>query len=193
MDAAIRSIQPSSRKLLICSVSSTFSRGDPPPFLEVKSNVFRLAAQSWQPPSTAYGRTTRFSRLRPKDEILCFIEEFSSSLEIPIIYVSHAMDEIIRLADTMVVVSEGQIAATGSVEDITSRLDLRPMTGRYEAGSVIRTIIADHDKRNGLTLLEFVGGKFTVPKNRAHRSNTSPSDPSQRCIGCNGQAARNQY
>lgn len=99
-----------------------------------------------------------------KDEILRFIEEFSSSLEIPIIYVSHAMDEIIRLADTMVVLSEGRIAATGSVEDITSRLDLRPMTGRYEAGSVIRTIIADHDKRNGLTLLEFVGGKFTVPK-----------------------------
>ena len=99
-----------------------------------------------------------------KDEILRFIEEFSSSLEIPIIYVSHAMDEIIRVANTMVLVSDGRIAATGSVEDITSRLDLRPMTGRYEAGSVIRTRITDHDQRNGLSLLEFVGGTFSVPE-----------------------------
>jgi molybdate transport system ATP-binding protein len=80
-----------------------------------------------------------------KDEILPFIEELSSELGIPIIYVSHAMDEIIRLADTLVLISDGEIAAVGSVEELTSRLDLRPMTGRYEAGSVLHATVSHHN------------------------------------------------
>ena len=52
-----------------------------------------------------------------KNEILPFIEEFSSELKIPIIYVSHAMDEIIRLAETIVLISDGRIATVGSMEE----------------------------------------------------------------------------
>ena len=99
-----------------------------------------------------------------KDEILPFIEEMSSELEIPIIYVSHAMDEIVRLADTLVLMSDGEIAAVGSVEELTSRLDLRPMTGRYEAGSVIGVRVESHGDQDGLTQLNFPSGTFHVPK-----------------------------
>ena len=99
-----------------------------------------------------------------KDEILPFIEEMSVEFALPIIYVSHAMDEIVRLANTLVLVSDGVIAAVGSVEDLTSRLDLRPMTGRYEAGSVIRVDVAEHDAENRLTRLVFAGGEFRVPE-----------------------------
>ncbi|MGB0552470.1 MAG: molybdenum ABC transporter ATP-binding protein [Alphaproteobacteria bacterium] len=99
-----------------------------------------------------------------KDEILPFIEELSSELNIPIIYVSHAMDEIIRLADMLVLMSDGEIAAVGSVEELTSRLDLRPMTGRYEAGSVINVVISKHDEAEGFTHLTFSGGTFLVPR-----------------------------
>ena len=99
-----------------------------------------------------------------KNEILPFIERLSERFAVPIVYVTHAMDEIIRLADTLVLVSDGTVAATGAVEDLTSRLDLRPLTGRYEAGSVIATRIAGHDERYGLTRLEFPGGGFSVPR-----------------------------
>ena len=99
-----------------------------------------------------------------KNEILPFIERLSDRFTVPIVYVTHAMDEIIRLADTLVLVSDGSVAATGAVEDLTSRFDLRPLTGRYEAGSVIATRITGHDARYGLTLLEFTGGVFSVPR-----------------------------
>ena len=99
-----------------------------------------------------------------KNEILPFIERLSDSFTVPIVYVTHAMDEIIRLADTLVLVSNGSVAATGAVEDLTSRFDLRPLTGRYEAGSVIATRIVGHDERYGLSLLEFAGGVFSVPR-----------------------------
>ncbi|HEX7970148.1 MAG TPA: molybdenum ABC transporter ATP-binding protein [Stellaceae bacterium] len=97
-----------------------------------------------------------------KAEILPFIERLRDELRIPIVYVSHAMEEIVRLADTLVLVSEGRVAAVGPVEELTSRLDLRPLTGRYEAGAVIRATVAGHDLTYGLTELAFPGGRLRV-------------------------------
>ncbi len=97
-----------------------------------------------------------------KAEILPFIERLRDELRIPIIYVSHAMEEIVRLADTLVLMSEGRVAAVGPVEELTSRLDLRPLTGRYEAGAVIRATVAGHDLTYGLTELAFPGGRLRV-------------------------------
>lgn len=99
-----------------------------------------------------------------KQEILPFIERLRDQFVVPIVYVSHAMDEIIRLADTLVLVDGGQVAAVGPVEDLTSRLDLRPLTGRYEAGSVIAATVADHDDDFNLTELSFAGGTFRLPR-----------------------------
>jgi molybdate transport system ATP-binding protein len=99
-----------------------------------------------------------------KAEILPFIERLRDELRIPIIYVSHAMDEIIRLADTLVLLSEGKVAAVGTVEEITSRLDLRPLTGRHDAGAVIRTVVAGHDVTYGLSELAFPGGRLRVSR-----------------------------
>ena len=99
-----------------------------------------------------------------KDEILPFIERLRDELAIPLVYVSHAMDEIVRLADSMVLLSDGGVAASGSVEAITSRLDLRPLTGRYDAGAALTVTVARQDDDNGLTHLAFDGGDLVVPK-----------------------------
>jgi molybdate transport system ATP-binding protein len=99
-----------------------------------------------------------------KAQILPFVERLRDELKIPIIYVSHAMDEIIRLADTLVLLSEGSVAAVGSVAALTSRLDLRPLTGRYEAGAVIEATVARTDASDGLSELAFPGGKIVVPR-----------------------------
>ncbi len=99
-----------------------------------------------------------------KAEILPFIERLRDELHMPIVYVTHAMEEIVRLADTLVLLSEGRVAAVGTVEELTSRLDLQPLTGRYEAGAAIRLQVAGHDAQYGMTQLAFPGGRLNVPR-----------------------------
>src|SRR5260221_556145 len=61
-----------------------------------------------------------------KDEILPYLERLRDETRIPIIYVSHSLAEVARLATTMVLMSEGRVDAVGTVADIMSRLDLQP-------------------------------------------------------------------
>jgi len=98
-----------------------------------------------------------------KGEILHFIERLRDDIGIPIIYVSHALEEVVRLADNMVILDKGSTVASGSVENIMSRLDLRPLTGRHEAGAVMGVVVCGQDKTFGLTELSFKGGRLLVP------------------------------
>jgi molybdate transport system ATP-binding protein len=98
-----------------------------------------------------------------KGEILRYIERLRDETRIPIVYVSHAIEEVVRLADTLVVMSEGRTIASGSVATLFSRLDLRPHMGRFEAGAVIEVAVAEHDPAHGLTRLEFDGGEIFAP------------------------------
>jgi len=98
-----------------------------------------------------------------KSEILTYIERLREEMRLPIVYVSHSSDEIVRLADTLVLLSDGAVAAVGPLEDIMSRLDLRPLTGRYEAGAVIPVTVARTLPETQLTELDFPGGTLLVP------------------------------
>jgi molybdate transport system ATP-binding protein len=98
-----------------------------------------------------------------RDEILRYIELLRDDLHIPIVYVSHSVAEITRLADTVVLLSEGKALAVGGVDQVMGRIDLRPQTGRYEAGTVVDTLVAGHDEQYGLTTLHFAGGELLVP------------------------------
>lgn len=98
-----------------------------------------------------------------KEEVLPFIERLRDELAVPIVYVTHAMEEIVRLADSMVLLDEGRVAAVGPVEEVTARLELRPLTGRYEAGAALAAEVAGHDAADGLTELAFAGGRLLVP------------------------------
>jgi len=98
-----------------------------------------------------------------KTEILDYIERLRDELNIPIVYVSHSVTEISRLADTVVVLSDGRCLAVGDLDEVMGRLDLRPATGRYEAGSILDTRIAAHDAKDQLTTLAFDGGELIVP------------------------------
>lgn len=98
-----------------------------------------------------------------KAEILPYIERLRDDAGIPIVYVSHAIAEVVRLADTMVILDDGTTVTSGSVEEIMGRLDLRPLTGRYEAGAVLNVTVRGQDKTFGLTELGFTGGRLLVP------------------------------
>jgi len=96
-------------------------------------------------------------------EILQYVELLRDELRLPIVYVSHAIEEITRLADHLVLVSDGRTVAQGSAADVLARPELRPLTGRYEAGAVIDTRVARHDERFGLTVLAFADGELVLP------------------------------
>jgi len=88
-----------------------------------------------------------------KNEILPFLERLKAEGGLPIVYVSHAMEEAIRLADQMVLLDGGRVAAVGPIEEVSTRLDLRPLTGRYEAGAVVPVRVEGHDDPYELTTL----------------------------------------
>jgi molybdate transport system ATP-binding protein len=98
-----------------------------------------------------------------KAEILPYIERLRDHSAVPIVYVSHAIAEVTRLATTMVVLSEGRVAAVGPAAAIMGRLDLFPLTGRAEAGAILGTRVAEHDLTFGLTTLRAAAGRLRVP------------------------------
>jgi molybdate transport system ATP-binding protein len=98
-----------------------------------------------------------------KAEILPYIERLRDETRIPIVYVSHQVAEVARLATTLVVLSEGRVAAMGPTAAIMGRIDLFPLTGRAEAGAILSTRVAEHDIRFGLTTLRAAAGDLRVP------------------------------
>jgi molybdate transport system ATP-binding protein len=98
-----------------------------------------------------------------KNEIMPFIERLRDAMKMPIVYVSHSLDDVIRLADIMVILSDGRVVASGEVEDIMSRLELRPLTGRYDAGAVLATVVIGRDADFDLTELSFGADSLWVP------------------------------
>jgi molybdate transport system ATP-binding protein len=99
-----------------------------------------------------------------KRDVMQYIERLRDEFGIPMVLVSHSQDEVARLAEDMVLISDGRVVETGAVEDIMSRLDLSPLTGRFEAGSLIRAIVERHDDEFALTTLAFDGGTLLVPR-----------------------------
>jgi molybdate transport system ATP-binding protein len=98
-----------------------------------------------------------------KAEILYYVERLRDEVRVPIVYVSHAIDEVVRLADTVVLLSDGKVAASGPVTEMAGRMDVRPYLGRFEGGAVIETRVAAHDLDWGLARLEFAGGALYAP------------------------------
>jgi molybdate transport system ATP-binding protein len=99
-----------------------------------------------------------------KSEILPYIERMRDESRVPIVYVSHSVPEVTRLATTMVLLAEGRVAATGTVSEIMGRLDLGPITSRYEAGAVLEMRVASHDDVYDLTTLRSQVGELRIPR-----------------------------
>jgi len=95
-----------------------------------------------------------------KSEVLQYIELMREEIRIPIVYVSHAVEEVVRLADTVVLVSAGEVAAIGAAEEVMGRSDLR--TSAFEGGAVIDAKVIEQDMQHDLATLEFDGGTLIV-------------------------------
>ncbi|MDO8292578.1 MAG: molybdenum ABC transporter ATP-binding protein [Gallionella sp.] len=98
-----------------------------------------------------------------KREILPYLERLHSELDIPVIYVSHSLDEVARLADQLVLMEQGRVVASGALNEVLGRLDL-PTAHLDDAGAVIEAGVAAHDEEYHLTRLDFSGGSLWVSK-----------------------------
>ncbi|WP_349431373.1 molybdenum ABC transporter ATP-binding protein [Methylomarinum sp. Ch1-1] len=94
-----------------------------------------------------------------KREILPFLQRLRDELDIPILYVTHASDEVARLADHVVILSKGQVVASGSLTETLARIDL-PVRPDEDASVVLKARIAEQDHRWGLARAEFAGGSL---------------------------------
>lgn len=96
-------------------------------------------------------------------EILPFLERLRDAAGLPILYVTHALDEVDRLADTLVLMEGGRVVAAGPVGELAARTDLPQLSDRRDAGVVLDCIVDAHDEARGLTRLAFDGGALLVP------------------------------
>lgn len=100
--------------------------------------------------------------LQSKQEILPYLALLRSEFKVPILYVSHALDEVARLADFMVVLKKGKIEAEGGITDVLARLDFSSELGR-EAGVVLDAVACGEDSAYKLIQVDFAGGKLWLP------------------------------
>ncbi|WP_461518019.1 molybdenum ABC transporter ATP-binding protein [Porticoccus sp.] len=94
-----------------------------------------------------------------KQEILPYLETLKTSLDVPIIYVSHSADEVARLADTLVAMEDGKIVASGPLNNTLTRLDF-PIKLGEEVGSVVQATVVERDSEWQLAKAAFDGGEL---------------------------------
>jgi molybdate transport system ATP-binding protein len=97
-------------------------------------------------------------------EILPFLERLTHEAGVPILYVSHQVDEVARLANNIVVLREGKVMAAGPIEEVFGRFDLGPATGSLEAGAILLATVIRHEPEFALTWLSCAGSTMVVPE-----------------------------
>ncbi|HEY8947541.1 MAG TPA: molybdenum ABC transporter ATP-binding protein [Rhizomicrobium sp.] len=98
-----------------------------------------------------------------KAEILPYLDRLRDEAALPMLYVSHALEEVAQLADAVILLKEGRTVAQGPVFDMLADLDISALTGTPSFGAVIDTRVLEHREADGLSVLSFNGGQLIVP------------------------------
>ena len=98
---------------------------------------------------------------RRKREILPLIEQLPREFGVPVLYVTHNVDEVARLAARVLLMANGRVVADGTVTEIFERVDLESYTGGLEAGAVLRARVAEH--HDGVATLIVGRERLRVP------------------------------
>jgi len=94
-----------------------------------------------------------------RQEILPWLERLRDELHIPMLYVTHAADEVARMADTLVVLQQGQVAAFGPVAQVLARLDTPVVLGD-DVASLLDATLEERDARWSLVRARMQGGSL---------------------------------
>ena len=99
--------------------------------------------------------------LARRHEILPWLERMRDELRLPMLYITHSVDELARLADHVVVLEAGAVKASGSAQEVLSRVDAPAIVGD-EAGVLLHGTVAELDARWHLAKVAFAGGALWV-------------------------------
>jgi molybdate transport system ATP-binding protein len=99
-----------------------------------------------------------------KADILPYLERLTDTLAIPVLYVSHDIGEVARLADHMVLLNSGRAIASGTIGDMLERLDLGPLVEPFEESVLATAEVTGHDPKYRLTRLICCGQPLTIPE-----------------------------
>ena len=99
-----------------------------------------------------------------KQEILPYFQRIQSELSIPVFYVSHSLNEVLQLVDTLLLMDQGKIVAAGPVEDVFSHPNLERHLGHSLVGTVLGTTVVRQDEEFQLTVLKFNDHILYVPR-----------------------------
>ena len=99
-----------------------------------------------------------------KAELLPYIERLRDEFVIPILYVSHSLDEVLRLATALVVLDRGRVVTAGPLADVLMQAAARPFFAGAEPGALVFAKVESHDERFQLSSLACDGFMLRVPR-----------------------------
>ena len=97
-----------------------------------------------------------------KAEIMPYIESLRDETNIPIIYVSHSVAEVARLATDIAIIANGKVMATGATHEIMQRPDFMPLGESDEVGSVLTMAVASYNPDFDMTLISSPVGEIQI-------------------------------
>jgi molybdate transport system ATP-binding protein len=97
-----------------------------------------------------------------REEVLPYLERLRDEFSIPMVYVSHRFDEVLRLATHVVVMDQGKVAVQGPIETVSRHPALRAIVGDEAIGSVLNGVIESTDPQTGLTSVRVGDGLLHV-------------------------------
>ncbi len=98
-----------------------------------------------------------------KADILPYLRDLPDAFGIPTLHVSHAIEEIAQVARSMIVLADGRVRGIGPTAEMLERIDLQPVTGRFEAGALLEARVVAQDARWRLTRLDLEGQALVMP------------------------------
>ncbi|SMX43088.1 molybdenum ABC transporter ATP-binding protein [Actibacterium lipolyticum] len=101
--------------------------------------------------------------MRRKAQILPYIARLPDAFGLPVLYVTHAIDEVTRIAGDMIVIGDGRVTAAGPLAETFARLDLDAGGSRFEAGVILNARVSGADEAFRLTRLELEGQTLSMP------------------------------
>jgi molybdate transport system ATP-binding protein len=97
-----------------------------------------------------------------RDEVLPYLEALRDKLSIPMVYVSHQFEEVLRLADHVVLMESGRVVAAGGIHEVSLRPELTAIVGTEGVGAVLDGVIGEIDVARGLARLHIGRGTLFV-------------------------------
>jgi molybdate transport system ATP-binding protein len=97
-----------------------------------------------------------------REEVLPYLERLRDKLSIPMVYVSHQLEEVLRLATHVALMEAGHIIASGALSDISLRPELRAIVGSEAVGAILDGAVVRVDAERGMTDVQVGGGVLHV-------------------------------